>query len=1761
MRASWIGGVAAVSVACAPESGIQAYNAEPTAAITSHADNSTFMEGVSETVRGTASDPDGNTTALKAVWYVDSEIVCEDATPDPTGVTTCDLAIELDNNTIMLEVRDADGASANHQISVGVTPTNAPEVLITQPITTGVYYEDVKVTFEALISDTEDSADELISLWESDIDGPLVVDTAPDAAGNIIGFSYLSEGDHAITIDVEDTTGKISRDTVSIRVGPPNTPPACTIEAPTNGTTGVQGELVLFEGTAVDPDVDNTQLLVSWSSDRDGAMGESPPDSSGQVTLPYSDLSVGTHVITLTVADELAASCSTSTLYTVGQAPEVAIVSPKPGSEFPPNTTIAFEATVSDTEDVASDLAIEWSSDLDGVVNTNPADSGGTAAFTTSALSLGTHTVTIQVTDSHDQTRTANVSLVVNGVPDAPTITISPDPAVTTEDLVANASGSVDPEGDTVTYTYEWFEAGVKSKVSTTPVFPAASTTKGLEYRVVATPWDATMPGTAGEAYLIVANAPPELGILAITPAKAITTSETLTCAATATDPDGDVPSITYEWTNDTTGAVLGNGVDITLDPASTNPADIIMCTVTATDDELATDVGQTAVEVGNETPQVTSIVISPSTGVTTTTDLYCTATATDADGDVPTIDYAWENATSGATLGTGSTVTLDAAISSPGDRILCVVTATDWVGAFDVDTAEVYVDNSDPVVDLVTITPDIGVTANTALTCAATVSDQDGGSPTLAYAWENTTTGTPLGTSSIVALSPATAPVGNTVECVVTATDSDGGTAVGSALVVVENTPPNITSASISPDPAYANDMLTCSWGYSDPDGHADVSTVEWTINGASAGNATTLSSGFVGGDLVECTVTPNDGFDPGTPVMASLNITHSDPEIDGVSLGPSPAYETDVLTCTPGAITDVDGSSSFTVTTSWQVNGGTLGVTSTSLDGSNFDKGDDITCTVTADDGAGISSPVVSNTITIDNTMPSITGVVLDPTPASASDALTCSWTGFADADGDPDITTVEWTVNGTFIATGTTLGSGFTGGDLVACEVTPYDGEDTGTPHTASTVIDSSAPTITSVTISPDPAYAGDVLTCLASGWFDPDGDPDLSTFEWHVDGALAGTGTTLSTAVVNRQVVTCTVTPYDGDDTGIPLSDSVTVGNTPPTLASVTLDPVPASEATVLVCSPGTATDADGETVTFNYTWAVNGSTIGATSSTLTGADFDKNDAVTCTAVPYDGTDVGTGMTSASVTIANSLPAIASLSIQPDPATASDPISCVWTDFSDADGDADATLVEWTINGIPAGTSATLSSGYVGDDLVECTATPYDGEQTGTPMSASLTVINDEPEVLSVNLSPNPVRTLDMLTASVSYNDADGDTVNLEYSWFVNGIEIGEYGSSLDGNLHFDKGDLVFVDVRPFDGLVYGATIPSSTLTVQNSQPQAPGIALTPPKVAMERVDDLICTIDALSIDDDLDPVSYTIEWHVDGTLYTGPVTTTAASGDTVLMDDLYPGTWQCRVTPNDGEDNGTVATASVEVEACLEPYLTFDGVDDYIRIGDTENLLGITNAFSVSAWVLKANGSGYTTIFDGEMSRSDIDEENAGFGVWMDHSGSVYAFYGTGNHHKTTSRAVAGWAVPEGRWTHVTATRDGPTIQIFINGSSVLTDYGAPADDINWYGAAWETDVYQIGQYEVVPEGGGSPSLEPMEHMEGQLSEIGIWNRMLDANEVYQLANFGLDVDLNVGLVGYWDMHEGSGGTVADTSGYGNDGTIDGPIWVDVCPAD
>ena len=219
------------------------------------------------------------------------------------GTTQCDAALSLAEETVTLEVQDPEGVIRSDEVTLEVIPSGPPEGTIVTPEPLGRYYSDVPITFKAQVADAEADPEDLRVYWVSDLDGSLTLASSPSTDGILEDATYLTEGQHQITMTVEDPQGNDSSDAVNIEVGGPN---RChrarswpqKIQALRAGVSG------FAKGIRFDPDVPANELFAEWNPNIDGVLGSDSPTSDGEVAYGTEDLSGGVHTITLSVTDE-----------------------------------------------------------------------------------------------------------------------------------------------------------------------------------------------------------------------------------------------------------------------------------------------------------------------------------------------------------------------------------------------------------------------------------------------------------------------------------------------------------------------------------------------------------------------------------------------------------------------------------------------------------------------------------------------------------------------------------------------------------------------------------------------------------------------------------------------------------------------------------------------------------------------------------------------------------------------------------------------------------------------------------------------------------------------------------------------------------------------------------------------------------------------------------------------------------------------------------------------------------------------------------------------------------------------------------------------------------------------------------------------------------------------------------------------------------------------------------------------------------------
>lgn len=211
-----------------------------------------------------------------------------------------------------------------------------------------------------------------------------------------------------------------------------NTAPNVSILNPTDGAEFSGGELIEFNGVAIDDQDDSSALTIQWSSNIDGVLSTEPADSNGDVVFSTNSLSGGEHVITLQAVDTAGDSSQTSIVVTTdgegggstigqGSPPTVLIIGPDPEVDGPwlfgQILTLVGAATDPDQPDDTLQLTVV--SQRDGLVWEGSPAADGRVDIDLDTLSTGSHVLELQALDDDANTGkdTLEVEILADGRP------------------------------------------------------------------------------------------------------------------------------------------------------------------------------------------------------------------------------------------------------------------------------------------------------------------------------------------------------------------------------------------------------------------------------------------------------------------------------------------------------------------------------------------------------------------------------------------------------------------------------------------------------------------------------------------------------------------------------------------------------------------------------------------------------------------------------------------------------------------------------------------------------------------------------------------------------------------------------------------------------------------------------------------------------------------------------------------------------------------------------------------------------------------------------------------------------------------------------------------------------------------------------------------------------------------------------------------------------------------------------------------------
>jgi hypothetical protein len=189
-------------------------------------------------------------------------------------------------------------------------------------------------------------------------------------------------------------------------VGVHNSVPSVVITSHRAGDLVLDGVATEFRAQAGDADGPSEELNATWYAGGALACERSHPDETGLTVCEAVLTAELEPEIRVEISDAQGDGAFDEVLLEVApyeappsDAPIVTWVAPDDGGASPAGL-VTFEITVEDTEDLPTDLALVYTSSLDGAFSAQGADSAGRATFAYDGLSEGTHVLTVRATDA-----------------------------------------------------------------------------------------------------------------------------------------------------------------------------------------------------------------------------------------------------------------------------------------------------------------------------------------------------------------------------------------------------------------------------------------------------------------------------------------------------------------------------------------------------------------------------------------------------------------------------------------------------------------------------------------------------------------------------------------------------------------------------------------------------------------------------------------------------------------------------------------------------------------------------------------------------------------------------------------------------------------------------------------------------------------------------------------------------------------------------------------------------------------------------------------------------------------------------------------------------------------------------------------------------------------------------------------------------------------------------------------------------------------
>jgi MYXO-CTERM domain-containing protein len=450
------------------------------------------------------------------------------------------------DTTYAFKLTVSDGkASSTATVSVTILNVNRPPELSTPTTVLAKARDSVTLT----ATGTDPDGDPITYSWTQVGGDPVVLSGANSASATFTAPNVQTLSTLSFRVTVSDGNATTSED-VTVTVNAANRAPVVVVTPSFESPERTQITLSAVGTTDADGDL----LTYSWAQ-LGGPVLALTDTFSQTLTVELPDVAIDTlFVFAVTVDDGYeTVTLETSVLvHSVDQAPTLTA---SPSITAPARGTVTLEASATDPDGDA--ITYAWTQIPGDTVELSDATSARPTFAAPDTLVDLTYEFQVTATANGQTTTPVKVTVQIHPVNRAPVAQVTPSftsPERTTIEL--SATGSTDPDGDTLSYTWKQIGGPVLALAATTQstlsvALPDVVSDTLFVFEVTVSDSLLSATGVVSVTVTSVDRAP----LVTVTPVVQAKARSVVTLEATATDPEGD--TITFQWTQKEGDAVV----------------------------------------------------------------------------------------------------------------------------------------------------------------------------------------------------------------------------------------------------------------------------------------------------------------------------------------------------------------------------------------------------------------------------------------------------------------------------------------------------------------------------------------------------------------------------------------------------------------------------------------------------------------------------------------------------------------------------------------------------------------------------------------------------------------------------------------------------------------------------------------------------------------------------------------------------------------------------------------------------------------------------------------------------------------------------------------------------------------------------------------------------------------------------------------------------------------------------------------------------